>query len=152
MEKRELINGIIDLFEELQKLEEDNKHMKTLVNACAAQKVMPSDLDHSGEFSGISNKFLTKILNYAAEHLVNEAGYHYNSVSGYIDDEGNIKVASFDKWVSNSYYKTTIPDWFSFEDFLAFCNNQLHSIYDEKKNKKIQDLEEQKKEQEGNEE
>ena len=152
MEKRELINGIIDLFEELQKLEEDNKHMKTLVNACAAQKVTPSDLDHSGEFSGISNKFLTKILNYAAEQLVNEAGYHYNSVSGYIDGEGNIKVASFDKWVSNSYYKTTIPDWFSFEDFLAFCNNQLHSIYDEKKNAKIQDLEEQKKEQEGNEE
>ena len=152
MEKRELINGIIDLFEELQKLEEDNKHMKTLVNACAAQKVMPSDLDHSDEFSGISNKFLTKILNYAAEQLANEAGYQYNGVSGYIDDEGNIKVASFDKWVSNSYYKTTIPDWLSFEDFLDFCNNQLYSIYSDKKNNKIRELEEQKKEQEGNEE
>ena len=152
MEKRELINGIIDLFEELQKLEADNKHMKTLVNACAARNVTPSDLDHSGEFSGISNKYLTNILDYAAGQLVNEAGYTYNSVSGYIDDEGNIKVASFDKWVKNSYYKTTIPDWLSFEDFLAFCNNQLQSIYNEKKDAKIQALEEQKKEQEGNEE
>ena len=152
MEKRELINGIIDLFEELQKLEADNKHMKTLVNACAARNVTPSDLDHSGEFNGISNKYLTNILDYAAEQLVNGAGYNYNSVSGYIDDEGNIKVASFDKWVNNSYYKTTIPDWLSFEDFLAFCNKQLHSIYSDKKNKKIQALEEQKKEQEGNEE
>ena len=152
MEKRELINGIIDLFEELQKLEADNKHMKTLVNACVARNVTPSDLDHSGEFNGISNKYLTKILNYAAEQLVNEAGYNYNGVSGYIDDEGNIKVASFDKWVNSSYYKTTIPDWLSFEDFLALCNTQLYNIYYQKKNNKIEDLEEQKKEQEGNDE
>ena len=151
MEKRELINGIIDLFEELQKLEEDNKHMKTLVNACAAQKVMPSDLDHSDEFSGISNKFIIKILNYAAEQLVRNIGYLYNGISGYIDDEGIIRVESFDKWVSNSYYKGAIPDWISFEDFIAFCNKQLYSIYNEKKDAKIQDLEKQKKEQEGNE-
>ena len=152
MEKRELINGIIDLFEELQKLEEDNKHMKTLVNACAARNVTPSDLDHSREFSGISNQFLTKILNYAAEQLVRNVGYRYNGISGYIDDEGIIQVESFDKWVSNSYYKSVIPDWLSFEDFLAFCNKQLYSIYNEKKDAKIQALEEQKKEQEGNEE
>lgn len=152
MEKRELINGIIDLFEELQKLEADNKHMKTLVNACAARNVTPSDLDHSVEFNATSNKYLTNILDYAAEKLVNEAGYDYNSVSGYIDDEGNIKVASFDKWANSSYYKTTIPDWLSFEDFLAFCNKQLYSIYNKKKDAKIQALEEQKKEQEGNDE
>ena len=152
MEKRELINGIIDLFEELQKLEADNKHMKTLVNACAARNVTPSDLDHSREFSGISNQFLTKILNYAAEQLVRNVGYRYNGISGYIDDEGIIQVESFDKWVSNSYYKSAIPDQLSFEDFLAFCNKQLYSIYNEKKDAKIQALEEQKKEQEGNEE
>ena len=152
MEKRELINGIIDLFEELQKLEEDNKHMKTLVNACAARNVTPSDLDHSREFSGISNQFLTKILNYAAEQLVRNVGYRYNGISGYIDDEGIIQVESFDKWVSNSYYKSVIPDWLSFEDFLAFCNKQLYSIYNKKKDEKIQALEEQKKEQEGNDE
>lgn len=152
MEKRELINGIIDLFEELQKLEADNKHMKTLVNDCAARSVTPSDLDHSDEFNGISNKFLTKILNYAAEQLVRNVGYRYNGISGYIDDEGIIQVESFDKWVSNSYYKSVIPDWLSFEDFLAFCNKQLYSIYNKKKDAKIQALEEQKKEQEGNEE
>lgn len=152
MEKRELINGIIDLFEELQKLEEDNKHMKTLVNACAARNVTPNDFDHSGEFNGISNKYLTNILNYAAEQLVRNIGYPYNGISGYIDDEGIIRVESFDKWVSNSYYKGAIPDWISFDDFIAFCNKQLYSIYNEKKNKKIQDLEEQKNEQEGNDE
>lgn len=151
MEKRELINGIIDLFEELQKLEADNKHMKTLVNACVARNATPSDLDHSGEFNGISVKQLTKILNYAAEQLVSETGYKYDGVSGYIDDEGNIKLASFDKWVNNSYHKGIIPNWLSFEDFITFCNTQLYDIYHEKKNKKIRELEEQKKEQEGDE-
>ena len=151
MEKRELINGIIDLFEELQKLEADNKHMKTLVNACAARDATPSDSEHSGEFNGISVKNLTKLLKYAAEQLVSEAGYKYDGVSGYIDDEGNIKVASFDKWVNNSYHKGMIPSWLSFEDFITFCNTQLFVIYYEKKKKKIQELEEQKKEQEGDE-
>ena len=151
MEKRELINGIIDLFEELQKLEADNKHMKTLVNACVARNATPSDLDHSSEFDGISVKHLTNILNYAAEHLVSETGYKYDGVSGYIDDEGNIKVASFDKWVNNSYHKGMIPSWLSFEDFITFCNTQLYDIYYKKKNQEIQELEEQKKEQKGNE-
>ena len=151
MKKRELINGIIDLFEELQKLEADNKHMKTLVNACAARNATPDELDHSGEFNGISVKQITKLLHYAAEQLVSETGYKYDGVSGYIDDEGNIKVASFDKWVNNSYHKGMIPNWLSFEDFVAFCNIQLYNIYCEKKNKKIRELEEQKKEQEGNE-
>jgi len=135
MNKIELITSILDLYDEIERLELE-------------RDIYQRHLENKYQNSPDTNTRLTKIeefaIEYAKDKLIKEIIFSWNrkvKVSKNTET-GQLRYTTFEYWLENIINKDGIPKNLSYEETINFLDEKLKRLYIEDKNKALASFEE----------
>lgn len=126
MNKGEMILEIIDVYERAEAAE----------RALAERIVAPVNLTvREGEAQSDADRTIYAI---GRKSVFEEAVYSWNRVDAYKDDDGSVKVTSFEHWRDIKVHE--VPDYMSKAGFFDYFDAELKAMYEKEKGDSIAKL------------
>lgn len=141
MEKKEVINSIIDLFDLVDRKTTENFALRQALerykrsNELDNAPIVPTE-----ELFNINNM----LIEYAKKKIFHDVfeQYTWNRCECRKDDDGTYYFTDFDRWVRSKIYESHIPDFMSKQQLLHIFETELQELYEKEKaealNKKMQ--------------
>ena len=135
MDKYDVITAIGRAFDDRDEaIREVNRLRRELGRAQAVSHIEAQSDDEPDEFALVRANIFQTGKNKVFEDSV---GYWHN-VSASRNDKGQIEVQSFERWVDRALDK--VPSYMSKDQFKAFFNVELESMYESEKAKAVNEL------------
>jgi hypothetical protein len=124
MERNEMVMGVLDAYDRIERLEAENEKLKAGMVKSLAKST------ESDPFEGIN----ARILQVGREKLAADSLDYWKDVR--VERKGGVVVAeSFEDWLKRRIEK--VPSFMSYEQFTHLCKAELRSIYESEKKKAI---------------
>lgn len=124
-ENERLTAQVAELCDENEKLESKIKELSMSCNA----PVMRNP----------TSEFEKRIFLVGKQKILNESVYSWHNVDASKDNEGTIKVESYDSWIKSTIH--SIPEYVSKKEFIEYFSEDLHAIYEQSKKDALSRLE-----------
>ena len=128
MERNDMVMGVLEVYDHINALEAENAKLKA---GMVSEITAPTGDD---PLAGIK----ARIMQIGREKLVENALNYWHSVDVKRDDNGLLKVTSYEKWLEESLKK--VPDFMSFLQFKEICGAELKVVYESEKKEATDDL------------
>lgn len=123
MNKKEMINNVIDLYDEIEQLKKENE---TLTRYTTKETNNTSE----STFSNIDHLMIEK----GKEEVLRDVMYSWEEVKCTYDEETDTyKVTPYISWVNKKVRRNGIPDEISFEEFKIYFRKELQAMYEKEK-------------------
>lgn len=132
MNKKEMINNVIDLYDEIEQLKKENETFT---------RYTKKEINNTSEstFSNIDHLMIEK----GKEEVLRDAMYSWKEVECTYDEETDTyKVTSYISWLNKKVRRDSIPDEISFEEFKIYFREELQSMYEKEKTKALNEAKE----------
>lgn len=132
MKKKEIINEIIDLYDNNARLIVENESLKRQVQNYKERKT---------EKSTLTDKFKDYTIKSLTEQILSDGEYWYDcNLHAYRDENtDNIEIKETCKdWINNLYKKFDCPSMFSIDELKPYLNISLSEKYTELSNKEVE--------------
>lgn len=127
MDKREMIFEVMNMYEEIERL---NNQVNDLRNENIRMKLK--------EQSEVINSIDYKMIEVAKIHLLKECLYSWNTVYVIYEEEKDIFTAEkYEKWIERKIKNENLPKNFSFNEFVDCLDKELHEMYEKEKEEAI---------------
>lgn len=133
MKKADIILGIMETFDENERLRHENERLlseKSLTN------IQPKGEQVTGEVKTFIDEI---VIQYGKKALFDEVIYSYSNHvrCEYDEDTETFKVTPFTEWQRNAIETSKIPMQMSYNDFIEYFDKELKDRYEEDKKKSI---------------
>ena len=143
MEKKEVINSIIDLFDLVERRTRENYALKDeLARYKRNTLITPTEaIAPNIELGNINNM----LIEYAKKKIFHDIfeQYTWNRCECRKGDDGTYYFTNFDRWVKSKTYDFNIPDFMSKQQLLHVFEAELQELYEKENaealNKKMQE-------------
>lgn len=128
MERNDMVMGVLEVYDRIQRLEAENAKLRA---GMVMEVTAPSGDD---PLAGIK----ARIMQVGREKLVEDSLNYWHSVDVGRNEDGVLKVTSYEKWLKDSIKKA--PDFLSIVQFREICEAELKAEYESKKKESMDDL------------
>lgn len=136
MNKQEMIIGLINLFDENERLKAEIEVLKHYQNTSNSEQC---------ECNESISLFYRNMIEYGKKQLLTYCLYSWREVNCNYDEESqSYNITSYECWINNKVSK--IPDFMSKDEFKKYFEFELREMYEKEKQKAIEKAKEEMKE------
>lgn len=137
MDIKYLISGLLDFNEAYDLVCKDNEK---LVAENKALKEKIEFITKNSKRSPFNNVEKIALKN-GENDLFNACIYDWNKLKvSYNTSENTFECVSYQKWLKDKVFKDGLPETVSYNDFVSHFNERLYKMYEEEKEKGIEEL------------
>lgn len=123
-----MVMGVLEVYDRINVLEAENAKLKA---GMVSEITTPEGDD---PLAGIK----ARILQFGREKIVDDALDYWRRVSVARDDDGQLKVMSYESWLKNKL--TKVPEFMSVVQLKEICKAELKAEYEKKKKEAMDDF------------
>ena len=122
MDRRQLVNEVMDLYDENQRLRWENQRLNERLCLSGTEVAPTFEL-------GVIDK---EVMRIGRKKVVDESLDYWKTVSTVTDDNDNARPQSFHEWLRVVVRRDKLPRWASYDDFVSYFEEDLRAVYEEK--------------------
>ena len=136
MNKQEMIIGLINLYDENERLKAEIEVLKHYQNASNSEQC---------EYNESISLFDRNMIEYGKKQLLEDCLYSWGQVSCDYDEESkSYNITSYERWINKKVSRT--PDFMSKDKFKKYFEFELREMYEKEKQEAIEKAKEEMKE------
>ena len=128
MERNDMVMGVLEVYDHINALEAENAKLKA---GMVSEITAPTGDD---PLAGIK----ARIMQVGREKLVDDALNYWHSVNVTRDDDNQLRVTSYEKWLKDKLDR--VPEFMSVVQFKEICKEELKAEYEKKKKEAMDDF------------
>lgn len=123
MNKKEMINNVIDLYDEIELLKKENESLS---------RYAMNQTDNTSESTLKPIDYL--MIKKGKKEVLRDVLYSWEEVNCTYDEEADTyKFTSYNGWLNKKVRRGNIPDEMSFEEFGIYFKEELQEMYEKEK-------------------
>lgn len=123
-----MVIGVLEVYDRINVLEAENAKLKA---GMVSEITAPEGND---PLAGIK----ARILQFGREKIVDDALDYWRKVSVARDDDGQLKVMSYESWLKDNL--TKVPEFMSVVQLKEICKAEFKAEYEKNKNEAMNDF------------
>lgn len=128
--KTEMVVEVMNIYDE-------NELLKNRIKELEAMQNEPILAVETKEMSNVEKQ----IFYLGKKNLIDKCIRSWKECHAEYDDNNEIKVTTYEKWLKDKIYNDEIPKNIAWQQFADYFEDDLKAIYDEEKKKAIESLE-----------